>query len=122
MEEQVVTSLDHSLILDYICDNKSTFACSYGDKSLNLYSSQEVSKLPGLGYTDMQEFCMHTLTFLTILLPLLTTYHTCCWSMFSPWSYSAAESASYMLTRDNHVVGVMSRESNKSRCASQTAA
>ena len=58
MEEQVVTSLDHSLILDYICDDKSIFACSYGDKSSNLYSSQGVSKLPGLGYTDMQELCM----------------------------------------------------------------
>ena len=70
MEEQVVTSLDHSLILAYICDDKSTFACSYGDKSLNLYSSQGVSTLPGLGYTDMQELRMHTLTFfLTILLP-----------------------------------------------------
>ena len=37
------------------------------------YSSQGVSKLPGLGYTDMQEFCMYACTdFLTILLALLT--------------------------------------------------
>ena len=64
MEERVVTSLDHSLILHYrvLCDDKSTFACIYGTSLLN-YSSQGVSKLPGLGYTDMQELCMHALAF-----------------------------------------------------------
>ena len=64
--------------------------------------------------------CMHWLfnsfTSFTYNVP-----HFCCWSMFSPWPGrglidSTAESASYMLTRDNHVVGVMSRcESNKSQ-------
>ena len=61
MEERVVTSLDHSLILHYrvLCDDKSTFACIYVTSLLN-HSSQGVSKL---GYTDMQELCMHALAF-----------------------------------------------------------
>ena len=40
------------------------------ETSLLNYSSQGVSKLPGLGYTDMQEFCMHACT--DFLLALLT--------------------------------------------------
>ena len=56
--------------------------------------------------------------FLTILLPLLSMYHTFAAGRCSHCGRgqidSTAESASYMLTRDNHVVGVMSRcESNK---------
>ena len=61
MEEQVATSQYHSLILDcrVLCDEQSTFAF-YGDtvSLLNYNSSQGVSKLPGLGYTDMQELLM----------------------------------------------------------------
>ena len=89
------------------------------ETSLLNYSSQGVSKLPGLGYTDMQEFCMHALTFNNF-------------TSFTYWQRttlaagrcyrgrglidSTAESASYMLTRDNHVLRVMSRcESNKSQ-------
>ena len=64
MEEQVATSLDHSLILDYrvLCDDQSTFTFIYGDKSLN-YSNQGVSKLPGLGYTidTRKEYGLETL-------------------------------------------------------------
>ena len=48
MKERVATSLDHSLIVDYrvLCDDQSTLAFIYGQVYL---------KLPGLGYTDMQE-------------------------------------------------------------------
>ena len=55
--------------------------------------------------------------FFNIILALLTTYLTfAAWSS-PPWTEdSTAESANYMSTRDNHVVGVMSRcESNESR-------
>ena len=54
-----------------------------------------------------------------IILALLTTYHTFAAGRCSHRGLqidSTAESASFMSTRDNHVVGVMSRcESNESR-------
>ena len=53
-----------------------------------------------------------------IILSLLTTYHTFAAGRCSHarLTDSTAESANYMLARDNHVVGVMSRcESNESR-------
>ena len=58
---------------------------------------------------------MHALAF---YLASLITYHTFAAGRCSHRGLidSTAESASYILTRDNHVVGVMSRcESNESR-------
>ena len=58
--------------------------------------------------------CIHL-----VILALLTTYHTFAAGRWAEID-STAESASFMSTRDNHVVGVMSRcESNESRMVSQ---
>ena len=112
MEERVATSLDHSLILEYrvFCDDQSTFAFIYprGLKTSRTWLYWHA------GTFDVSA-CMHWL--FNITLALRTTCHTFAAGRCSHRGLidSTAESASYMLTRDNHVVGVMNRcESNES--------
>ena len=68
---------------------------------------------------DYRVLCDDQSTF-AFIYGILSTYHTFAAGLYSHCGRrqidSTAESASYMLTRDNHVVGVMSRcESNKSQ-------
>ena len=88
----------------------------YMDQS---FTSQRGLKFPRTWLYSLVS--VHALAF-NIILALLTTYHTFAagsWLMFSCSHRglvdSTAESANYMSTRDNHIVGVMSHcESNES--------
>ena len=70
------------------------------ETSLLNYSSQGVSKLPGLGYTDMQEFCMHALNFTSFTYWQRTTLAAGRCYRGRGLIDSTAESASYIITSE----------------------